>query len=181
MGELATQTRGERLLGQAAGTRLDDRPATLAYRSQPDIAALQALTDRGWADLQARLTTAGAEPASQPGALVLLEGESGETTQCCLTMAPTGRTLMQRSAAGRGPGNLSAKLAYPTHDVEGLSLAMASNFSALVAGGQWLSGYSDANSVSPPSRGATLSPLIELAPTPATALVHAPCSWPWPA
>ena len=96
---------------------------------------------------------------------------------------------MQRSAAGRSPGNLSARLAYPTRGVEGLSLAMAMamamamaiNLSALVAGGQRLSGYSDANSASPPSRGATLSPLIELAPMPAAALVHAPRSWPWPA
>lgn len=50
---------------------------------------------------------------------------------------------------------------------------MAINFSPLDAGGQRLSGYDDAKSTSPPSRGATLSPLMALAPAPAAALVHA--------
>ena len=50
---------------------------------------------------------------------------------------------------------------------------MAINFSPLDAGGQRLSGYDDAKSASPPSRGATLSPLMALAPAPAAALVHA--------
>ena len=50
---------------------------------------------------------------------------------------------------------------------------MAINFSPLNAGGQRLSGYDDAKSASPPSRGATLSPLMALAPAPAAALVHA--------
>ncbi len=190
-GELATQTRDGRLLGQAAGTRLDDGPATLAYRGQPDIAALQALTDRGWADLQARLAAAGVvladagtvvreygavypstEPASRPGAPVLIEGKSGETTRRYLALAPTGMKLVQRTAAGIGPGNLSARLAYPTQGVEGLSLAMALNFSALDAGGQRVSGYNDAGGT-PLAPAATLSPLMELAPAPAAALVHA--------
>jgi len=191
-GELATQTHDGRLLGQVSGTRLNDGPATLAYRSQPDIAALQALTDRGWADLQARLAAAGVvladagtvvreigavypstEPASRPGAPVLLDGKSGETTRRYLALAPTGMKLVQRTAAGIGLGNLSARLAYPTQDVEGLSLAMALNFSALEAGGQRVSGYSDAEGAAATAPASTLSPLMELAPAPAAALVHA--------
>ena len=79
-------------------TRLDDGPASLVYRSHPGISALQTLTDRGWSGLQARLTTTNValadastvmrehgaayrstEPASGPGAPVLLERKSGET------------------------------------------------------------------------------------------------------
>ena len=87
-GELPASGRDARLLGI---TVADATAATMAYRSAPDIAALQALTDRAWADLQARLREAGleladaaqitrqhgavypaTEPASTPGAPVVM-------------------------------------------------------------------------------------------------------------
>lgn len=172
--------------GQLLGVPLGEGAAVLAYRTQHDIAALQALTDRAWADLQARLAAAGVvladpatvvrehgavyeatDPASAPGAPVLLESKQGNTTRRYLAMAPSGMRLVPRSAAGIGLGNIAARVAYPAKRIEGLSLAMAINLSALDATGQ------RATSFAAPGGLPTLSPLMELAPAPSAALVHA--------
>ncbi|OGB07956.1 MAG: hypothetical protein A3E25_01500 [Burkholderiales bacterium RIFCSPHIGHO2_12_FULL_69_20] len=172
--------------GQLLGMPMDDGPAVLAYRTQHDIAALQALTDRAWADLQVRLAAAGVvladaatllrehgavyeatDPASAPGAPVLLESRQGNTVRRYLALAPSGMRLVPRSAAGIGLGNLAARVAYPAKRIEGLSLAMAINLSALDTTGQ------RAASLASPGGLPTLSPLMELAPAPSAALVHA--------
>lgn len=172
--------------GQLLGMPLGDGPTVLAYRTQHDIAVLQALTDRAWADLQTRLAAAGVvladaaavlrehgavyeatDAASTPGAPVLLESKQGNTVRRYLAMAPTGMRLVPRSAAGIGLGNIAARVGYPAKRIEGLSLAMAINLSALDATGQ------RAASLAAPGGLPTLSPLMELAPAPSAALVHA--------
>ena len=173
-GELPATARNGALLG----TPLAPGPALLAYRSRPDIAALQALADQAWADLQARLTAAGVlladaqavvrehgavhaatDAASTPAAPVVLESRTGNTLRRYLVLAPAGMRIVNRNAAGIGPGNPAARLAYPARGVEGLSLAMAINLSALDAGGARVPSFAS------PGGLPTLSPLLELAPT----------------
>ena len=172
--------------GQVLGFPVGQGPVTLAWRSSPDIAALQALTDRAWAVLQARLAAAGVmladaaevvrehgavypatEAGSAPGAPVVLEARSGGRPRRYLMLSPIGMRLVQRSASGVGVGNLAARLAYPAQGVEGLSLALAVHLSTLDPTGA----RPDAFAVpgSPPA----LSPLMEVVPAPAAALVHA--------
>ena len=185
-GEVATQPRD----GQLLGTPVGDRPALLAYRSAPDIDALQQLTDRAWADLQLRLQAAGvvlADPADtvrQYGAVyaateapstalapVVLSSKTGDTERRYLALAPTGMRLVPRTVAGIGLGNIAARVSFPTRGVEALSLAMALNFSALDSTGQRTSTFAPPPGAAPGQ--AALSPLMELAPAPAAALVHA--------
>ena len=180
-GEVPAAARDGHLLGQ----RLSQGSAVLRYRSQPDITALQALTDRAWADLQARLAAAGVvlddaatvvrehgavypvtESASAPGAPVLLEATVGDTTRRYLMLAPTGMRLVKRSATGIGPGNPAVRQAYTLQGIEALSLAMAINLGVPDGAGQRPPGF-DA-----PGGLPSLSPLMELAPAPAAALVH---------
>lgn len=172
--------------GHLLGMAVSQGSTVLAYRSQPDIAALQALTDRAWDDLQARLATAGVvladaasvvrehgavyaatEPASAPGAPVLLQMQVGDTTRRYLLLAPTGMQLVRRDATGVGPGNPAARQAYTLHGIEAVSLAMAINLGVPDGSGQRPPGF-DA-----PGGQPSLSPLMELAPAPAAALVHA--------
>lgn len=185
-GEVPATPRDGQLLGVPLGVPLGDGPVVLAYRTQHDIAALQALTDHAWADLQARLAAAGvvlADPAtvlrehgavyeatdaaSAPGAPVQLESKQGSTLRRYQAMAPTGMRLVPRSAAGIGLGNIAARVAYPAKRIEGLSLAMAINLSALDTTGQ------RATRFAAPGGAPALSPLMELAPAPSAALVHA--------
>ena len=187
-GELNASGRDARLLGI---TVADSTAATLIYRSAPDIAALQALTDRAWADLQARLQEAGleladaaqitrqhgavypaTEPASTPGAPVVMNLNAGDTHRRYLALAPSGMRLTARTVAGIGLGNIGARVVFAALGIEGLSLGMALNFSALDPVGPLRR-----SSYAAPTGGApgapALSPLMELAPAPAAALVHA--------
>ena len=184
-GEVTARPQHGLLLGLPVG----DKPALLAYRSAPDIGALQQLTDRAWADLQERLQAAGValadpadtvrqhgavyaatEPASTALAPVVLSAKSGDTERRYLALAPTGMRLVARTVAGIGLGNIAARVSFPVQGVEALSLAMALNFSALDGSGQRQSSFA-----MPPDAAAgqqALSPLMELAPAPAAALVH---------
>lgn len=193
-GELPATPQGGQVLGTAVGAGVGagvgDKPAVLAYRSAPDIGALQLLTDRAWADLQARLQTAGVpladpietvrqhgavyaatEPASTALAPVVLSAKSGDTERRYLALAPTGMRLVARTVAGIGLGNLAARVAFPAQGVEGLSLAMALHFSALDTTGQRPSTFAAAPGAA--ASQPAISPLMELAPAPAAALVHA--------
>ena len=182
-GELRTRTRDGQLLGTASKT--DD--VTLAYRTQPDLGMLQALVDRAWADLQARLAAAGvlvepgddiisandavfaatAAPTLPDLPPVMAEGKSGDNTRRYLVLAPSGQRLVPQAPGGLDPGNLTARVKYLSSRVEGLSLALAVNLSGLDLAAQRPSTY-------PAPEGApTLSPLMELVPAPGVALVHA--------
>lgn len=165
------------------------RPATgdavlLAFRAQPDIAALQALVDRAWADLQARLAAAGVHPeaagallgqggavyeasapASTAAAPVVVESRQGDTLRRYLVLAPSGMGIVPRVPGGLNPGNLAARVAFAAQGIEGLSLAIAVNLSSL-----------DADRPRPASLGGpapALAPRMEVVPAPQAALVLA--------
>lgn len=181
-GEQAARPRDGRLLGQPmAGDE-----ARLRYRTVHDMAALQALTDRAWADLQARLAAAGVAPvaaaeitgvhgaifeATEPGstaaAPVTTDATTGSTTRRYLVLAPSGTRLVRQVPGGLDVGNLTARLAYPRARVEGLSLAVAVNLSALDNAAPRPSTWAGT------SGSAALSPQMELGPAPQAALVHA--------
>jgi hypothetical protein len=172
--------------GRLLGLQLQGDTVMLSYRSQPDIAALQALTDRAWADLQQRLENAGVtltapeeiigahgaifeatEPGSTAAAPVTVDARTGDTTRHYLALAPSGGKLVRQVPGGLDIGNLAARLSYPRHNVEALSLALAVNLSALDGSGQRASSYALAPGVE------ALSPQMELGPAPSAALVHA--------
>ncbi len=181
-GEQPGPVRGGRLLGMA----VPEGKAQLAYRAAPDTAVLQALTDHAWADLQARLQAAGlvladaaavvqahgaVHAASTPGSTadtaVQLVHSQGGSIRRYLALAPSGMRLVPRTPAGTGPGDATVRATYLAQRQEGLSLAMALNLSVLDATG------ARAPAFAAPGGLPTLSPLMELAPAPAAALVHA--------
>lgn len=184
--DLAGEQPGPVRDGKLLGTPVPEGKAQLAWRATPDVAVLQALTDHAWADLQARLQAAGVvladaaavvqahgavhaatSPGSDAGAPVQLVHTQGGTTRRYLAMAPTGMRLVPRTPAGIGPGDAAARATYQAQRHEALSLAMALHLSVLDATG------ARAPAFAAPGGLPTLSPLMELAPAPAAALVHA--------
>ena len=181
-GQIVAATRDGKLFGRDQGA---ERVA-LTYASEPDIAALQALTDRAWADLRARLEAASVvlepaapivasfgavfdatEPASAAGAPVFVTARSAGGTRRYLVLAPTGMKLAARSPTGDlSSVNLVARTAYPLRQVEGLSLSMAINFSTLDSSAPRSSSFGG-------DPLAAISPLMEIGPAPSAALVHA--------
>jgi hypothetical protein len=91
----------------------------------------------------------------------------GGTTRRYLALAPTGMRLVPRTPSGIGTGDAAARAAYLAARQEGLSLAMALNLSVLDTTGTRMPAFAA------PGGLPTLSPLMELAPAPAAALVHA--------
>ena len=181
-GEIAAATKNGRIFGQRQGVE----QVSLAYATTPDIAALQALTDRLWADLQLRLARAGvsvtpaeqivpeygavytaSEAPSAPGKPVYYEARSGESLRRYLVLAPSGMKVVPRGLTGVGVGNLSARLAYPAKGVEAVSLAIAVNTTGLDGVADRVSTFIGSDDMY------TLSPLLEVRPAPASALVHA--------
>lgn len=181
-GELPAKGRDGRLLGTPVG----DGPALLAYTARPDIAALQAMVDFAWADLQARLDSArvvladaaqavrqhgavypASSAASTPDAPVYLTHSLAGSTRRYLVLAPSGMALVPRTATGIGAGDAAVRVAWAAQGVEGVSLVMALHLSTLDA-----TGTRQAAFVAPGGLP-TLSPLMELAPAPAAALVQA--------
>ena len=184
--DLAGEQPGPVRDGKLLGMPVPEGKAQLAWRATPDVAVLQALTDHAWADLQARLQAAGVvladaaavvqthgavhaatSPGSDAGAPVQLVHTQGGTTRRYLAMAPTGMRLVPRTPAGIGPGDAAARATYQAQRHEALSLAMALHLSVLDATG------ARAPAFAAPGGLPTLSPLMELAPAPAAALVHA--------
>ncbi len=180
--QVVAATRQGRLFGRDQGAER----VTLAYGSAPDIASLQALTDRAWTDLRARLDAAGVvlepagpvvarfgavfeatEPASAADAPVYVTARAAGGARRYLVLAPTGMKLAARSPTGElSSVNLAARSAYAQGRVEGLSLAMAVNLSVLDAAALRPSGFGG-------DPAAAISPLMEIGPAPAAALVLA--------
>ncbi|WP_228027349.1 hypothetical protein, partial [Pseudaquabacterium pictum] len=184
--DLAGEQPGPVRDGKLLGLPVPEGRAQLAWRATPDVAVLQALTDHAWADLQARLQAAGVVLAdaaavvqahgavhaasaagSTAAAPVQLVFTQGGTTRRYLALAPTGMRLVPRTPAGIGPGDAAARTAYQAQRQEALSLAMALHLSVLDTTG------TRAPAFAAPGGLPTLSPLMELAPAPAAALVHA--------
>ncbi|MDT7834144.1 hypothetical protein [Aquabacterium sp. OR-4] len=168
----------------ALGRPVDSPALQLALRAHPDLAALQALTDRAWADLQARLAAAGVQPeaaatllgqgravyeadapASTAAAPVIVSARSGDTLRRYLVLAPSGMGIVPRVPGGLNPGNLAARLAFAAQGIEGLSLAIAVNLGGLDGGMARRSGFAGS--------APALSPLMEVVPAPQAALVLA--------
>jgi hypothetical protein len=183
---------GETTVGSDEAALLGRRIATqgsenvlLAWRAQPDIEALQRLTDRAYQDLQARLKAAGvtlAEPeavtflhgtiyaateaGSRPGAPNLFEHRVGDTLRRYLAFVPSGMRMIPRGLTGIGLGNLPARVNYLARNAESLSLAIAVNFSGL-------EGAPRPSPFTTPDDDLTLAPLMEIVPAPSAALVNA--------
>lgn len=150
-GEVAARTNA----GYLAGTNYGATSSRIKYQvPQVDVAALQALTDKAWADFQQRLQGAGVtlEPADaftgQYGAVypateaasttdtpVYVEENLGYIQRKYMVFAPTGMKLQPRGIAGLGAGNIGTRIDWVKNKLEGLSVGVALNFTALETSG----------------------------------------------
>ena len=187
--QLLIEVGGEIGIPAGAISLLDHRsgpkPPSFVYSTEPDIAALQALTDRVWADLQARLRDSGVvlssaaqiksvygavndatAPASAPGAPVFAVVRTEDGWRRYLVLSPTGMKLVPRDADNIviDSSNPGKREAYLASGVEAISLTVAVNLSGFdpqvdpvfhVVGGT----------------GITLVPRLELRPLPGRPLL----------
>lgn len=150
-GSITANTRAAYLGGTNYGaTRMTVRYAAPAY----DLALLQAVTDRAYADFLDRLVAVGAkaEPAeafttefgrvyenteipSQAGAPVIEESSFGHGKRSYVVMAPTGMKLHPRGLAGLGAGNISNRIAYGRAGVDAITVVLAVNIAAQESSG----------------------------------------------
>ncbi|MBX3588416.1 MAG: hypothetical protein KF796_17430 [Ramlibacter sp.] len=137
------------------GTNYGGTRMTVKYAaSSPDLAVLQAVTDKAYADFLARLEAAGAKPepaeaiigeygavyeatvdASKPGAPVVEEMNFGYGKRSYLVLAPSGMKLNPRGFAGLGAGNISNRIAYGKAGVDAISVVMSINMAAQESSG----------------------------------------------
>ncbi|MCJ0765601.1 hypothetical protein [Variovorax terrae] len=151
-GSITASTRAAYLGGTDYGaTRM-----TVNYQApQLDLAALQAVVDRSYADFVQRLEAAGAKPepaeaiikeaggavyeanleASQPGAPVTDEADLGYGKRRYLVFAPTGMKLNPRGFAGLGAGNIGQRITYSKTHLEAISVVLAINLAAQESSG----------------------------------------------
>ncbi|RYX88519.1 MAG: hypothetical protein EOO28_35990 [Comamonadaceae bacterium] len=129
---------------------------TVNYQApQLDMAALQAVVDKSYADFIQRLEAAGAKPeaaesiikeaggavyeatleGSKPGAPVTDEADLGYGKRRYLVFAPTGMKLNSRGFAGLGAGNISQRINYSKSNLEAISVVMAINIAAQESSG----------------------------------------------
>jgi hypothetical protein len=177
--------------GQVLGTPVDGRGARVAWKSSPDIEAIQVLVDRSWADLQARIRSAGVEvstakellgvtprvftadlEASKPYAPVKLEVTQGRTLHRYWVFAPTGMQIVPRTVAGLNPGNVMARVTHLSQHIEGLSLGIALHLSAQDAAGPRPSAFA-AGALPAAVASTAQSPWMELVSTPPVPLIDA--------
>lgn len=145
-GSISANTRAAYLGGTNYGaTRMTVRYAAPAY----DVATLQAVTDKAYADFQARLEAAGLKPesadkiaaefgqiyentveASRPGAPLIEEASFGHGKRKYMVMSPTGMKLHPRGLAGLGAGNISNRIAYSKAGVEAIAVVVAVHIAA---------------------------------------------------
>lgn len=121
---------------------------------QPDVAVLQAIVDRSYADLLARLEAAGLKPepaeafvrengaifestaeASKPGAPVFEDTELGYGKRKYLVLVPSGTKMLARSFIGLGAGNIGKRVEWSKSNVEGVSIGMVVNLAAQESSG----------------------------------------------
>ncbi len=150
-GSVTAKTRA----GYLPGTRYGATNSTIKYKvANPDIAALQAITDKAWADLKARLQERGitiedreafiaqhgevypaTEEASRPDKPVFIEENFGYVTRNYLVMAPTGMKLHPRSFAGIGAGNIGKRIEFVKNKLDGLTIGVMLNVADLESSG----------------------------------------------
>jgi len=128
------------------GTDYGATRMTVNYQApQLDIAALQAVVDKSYADFVQRMEAAGARPepadaimkeaggavydatleGSKPGAPVTDEADLGHGKRRYLVFAPTGMKLNSRGFAGLGAGNISQRITYSKTNLEAISVVSA--------------------------------------------------------
>lgn len=137
------------------GTDYGATRMTVNYQApQLDIAAIQAVVDKAYADFVARLEAVGAKPeppdaiireagvvyeasqeATRPGAPVTNESDLGYGKRRYLVFAPTGMKLNPRGFAGLGAGNISSRITYSKSNLEAISVVLAINLAAQESSG----------------------------------------------
>ncbi len=137
------------------GTDYGATRMTVNYQApQLDVAALQAVVDKAYADFVARMEAAGAKPespeaitrefgivyeasldATRPGAPVTDETDLGYGKRRFLVFAPTGMKLNPRGFAGLGAGNISSRISYTKANVEAISVVLAVHLAAQESSG----------------------------------------------
>lgn len=168
--------------------RAGPKPPSFVYQTQPDITALQSLTDWAWADLQARLREGGvvlfaaaeiksvagaildaSAPARAPGSPVFAVVRSGDGLRRYLVLSPTGMKRAPRRPDGTAIGGSSPvrREAYVAGEVEALSLGVAVNLSGFNSRAAPVASQAD-------SAGLTLVPRMELRSLPDRPLLLAP-------
>ena len=150
-GEVSASTRA----GYLPGTNYGGTRSRIKYQvANVDIAALQALTDKAWADLRERLAAGGVrledaagftaengavyaatEAASTPGAPVYVEQDLGHTTRKYLVLTPTGMKLHERGFAGMGAGDMGKRIDWSKSGFDGIAVGVAVNIAALETSG----------------------------------------------
>ncbi|HRI90302.1 MAG: hypothetical protein JNM54_13880 [Candidatus Accumulibacter sp.] len=150
-GEVSASTRA----GYLPGTNYGATRSRIKYQvANVDVAALQVLTDRAWADLKERLAAgsvevedaaaftaangavyAATEAASTIQAPVYVEQDLGHTTRKYLVLTPTGMKLHERGFAGLGAGNMGKRIDWSKSGFDGIAIGVAINIAALETSG----------------------------------------------
>jgi hypothetical protein len=153
--EVSGNVRASTRAGYLPGRDYGASSVNVAYSGEPDIATLQAVVDRAWADFQKRMADAGvpletpeavfkehgpavyeaSQAASAPGAPVYEEVSLGYGKRKYLVLAPTGMKTVPRGFAGIGAGNIGQRIAYSKAGVEGLSISPVINVAAQESSG----------------------------------------------
>ncbi|MDD2884640.1 MAG: hypothetical protein PHT48_06295 [Dechloromonas sp.] len=173
-GEVSARTRAGYMPG---GTSYGATNSRIKYKvAQPDIAALQRLTDQAWANLKEQLAARGisvedaasftaangavypaTEAASTPQAPVYIDENLGHTERKYLVLAPTGMKLHSRGIAGLGAGNIGTRISWVKNKYEGLALSVAIHIAALETTGSGSSILNPDGANTGASPGMTLS------------------------
>ncbi|WP_291992080.1 hypothetical protein [Candidatus Accumulibacter sp. ACC003] len=150
-GEVSASTRA----GYMPGTNYGGTRSKIKYHvANVDIAALQALTDKAWDELQERLAADGVhleaaaaftaengavyattEAASTATAPVYVEQDLGHTTRKYLVLAPTGMKLHARGFAGMGTGDMGKRVEWSKNGLDGIAIGVAVNIASLETSG----------------------------------------------
>lgn len=150
-GQVSASTRA----GYMPGTNYGGTRSKIKYQvANVNVPALQALTDKAWADLQARLAADGihledgaaftsangavyeaTEPASTAAAPVYIEQDLGHTVRKYLVLAPTGMKLHARGFAGMGAGNMGKRVEWSKAGLDGIAIGVAVNIASLETSG----------------------------------------------
>jgi hypothetical protein len=119
-----------------------------------DVALLQAITDRAYADFVAQLAAAGLQPepaeafvkengavyeatvdATRPGAEVHEEVDLGYGSRKYMVFTPAGTKMVSRGFAGIGAGNIGKRIDFSKSNLEGVSVGIAVNLAAQESSG----------------------------------------------
>jgi hypothetical protein len=150
-GTVSANTRGGYMPGRDVGATR----ARVNYKvAAVDVAAFQAITDKAFEDLKARLRAAGLqleendafvrehgaiydtpEAASTAEKRVIYKKNLGHSEREYLVMAPTGMKLHSRGFAGMGGGDQGKRREYRDKNLDAISVSLAVNIASLESSG----------------------------------------------